>query len=183
MTAKTTDWALVLIRVRLVFLVLFGLVVVLQPVVLVLGFCGAFETPFRERGVADPAKDFSSVCHLPWPASARVVAAGDSHSDGGSGSLSGFGPGILDGTLYIVFDADPAVIAKWLSNAPPWGDAWKDGAVPDLIASNFKNEFTLPARVRYAALNRSTVGPSFWDGQLIAVDVQIGRVWLVKWDK
>jgi hypothetical protein len=180
-SANNIDRVAAFARIRLVVLVLLGLAVVTPVALLAMGLYGAFDTPFRERGVTDPASDFSSITYLPWPQSARLVAAGDSHWDGKSGGF-GFGPGILDGTLHIVFDADPAVLRTWLSQSPPWGESWQHGPVPDHIAINFPDAVTLPRDVRYAAASRNSRVP-FWDGELIALDVKSGRVWLVRWDK
>lgn len=149
---------------------------------------GFYDTPLRHRGVTDPQGRFEEKTQLSWPSNSRVIAADDSHWDGSSGPVLAFGPGLLDGEMHVIFDADPADLKTWLENAAPWGSTWNDGPVPEYILS--KTEFPIEVKsssIKYAT--RERVGPQkrspgfeFWDGELIVIDLEHGRVWLSSWD-
>jgi hypothetical protein len=91
----------------------------------------------RERGVSDPAADFARLTGLDWPSTAKVIVAEDNHRDLSTGGVM-VGPGLGDGTLVIVFDTKPTVVAAWLAGPPPLDSGpWRRGPVPLEILHRF----------------------------------------------
>ncbi len=138
--------------------------------------CGGY----RERGASDPAREFEALTGLVWPESAKVIEADDSHLEE-YGTPIGFGPGVLDGELFIVFDADKETVGRWAAGAAPWGAGWQMGPVPEKILGRSRHVSTLDSSgVTFAAQER---GSGYWDGDLLMIDRSSGRVWLSSWDK
>ncbi len=157
---------------------------------------------YHERGVSDAAADFRRITGLEWPESAKVIDADDTHLQGEDGF--GFGPGVLDGEFYLIFDADPETLKEWLTKDAPWDAEWKRGPIPpEKVCAGFGdsrgygsvdggprkyhgNEHFMTliesATIWYAAHARGSGGTSWHDGELIAIDVGRGRVWVAKWD-
>jgi hypothetical protein len=152
-------------------------------VILVIG-CGG---GYHKRGVTDAAADFKQFTGFELPQSARLVAADDTHLEA-SGPTLAFGPGVLDGRFLLIFDADLETLKKWLSGPAPWGTEWRQGPVPDEISPfEFRdNEHLVPlvqtTTIRFAAHARGSNGTSWHDGELMVIDSERGRVWLLKWD-
>lgn len=123
---------------------------------------------------------------MKWPVEANVITADDSHWDWNSGPALPLGPGMLDGTLHIIFDADPTTLHNWLSRSAPWGAEWMDGSVPEVIADNSRlpSDSDSPG-IKFAARERGgprTAGLEYHDGELLVLDPETGRVWLASCD-
>ena len=147
--------------------------------------CGCGDG-YHKRGVSDAAADFEAVTGLKWPESAKVVAADDSHVEGDSGF--GFGPGVMDGELFIVFDADKESVKTWAAEAAPWDVEWQKGPVPEKILHHTHFSTLHTAGIIFAAHERGASRDfgndfAFWDGELLMLDLSSGRVWLASWNK
>ena len=117
---------------------------------------------------------FARETGLAIPASAAIVAAGDTHV--------GFHG---DGYTHLVFDADTGWLGRTLAGPPPWGESWSPGPVDPFIPHPFKGG-SPPVRgfpdrpaIRYSARARSS---GHHNGELLAIDPLRGRVWFVSWD-
>jgi hypothetical protein len=144
--------------------------------------------------LVDSASDFKFYTGLAMPEGASVVRTGDDH-----GGFQG------DGEFYLVFEADPEALSKWLADAPPWGKSWQAGPLPSEMT--FQNMFgwqesgllDLPepdahlnpdraenvlnsTRVRYSAEERCCQTLPWHNGSLLIVDPESGYVWLSVWD-
>lgn len=141
---------------------------------------GFFDTPFKNRIVSDPAKDFEDHTGLKFPKGAIVALAEDSHWDGESGGF-GIGPGLLDGHLWIVFDTDPEVIKIWMAdNRGVHGKLWKKGPIPESVP--FLSFPSTEGGIKKPS-NMYSGDVAGNDGTLLVVDPKTGRVWLSQWNR
>lgn len=176
------------VSVAAIILTTLGGVVVATPCLFCSGvYLGFFDTPIQHRGVEDPARDFERITGLNWAPGAKVIAVDDSHWDGKSGPCFACGPGMLDGELYIVFDAAPEVVRQWLDRSAPWDATWKEGPVPDQIIGKTHFCGLTTTSMKYAVRERGSSDKfghqfAFWDGELLMIDESSGRVWLSSWD-
>ena len=131
--------------------------------------------PFRDS-IPDPIAEFSEITSLTVPATATIVASGDTH-----GGFHG------DGELFIVLDVGPDVIQKWLDSPPPWGHtAWQSGPVPDEILGHCLDlpRETIPTSgAKYIVAKDHQVSSIAWhNGQLLILYLEQGRAILSDWD-
>lgn len=136
--------------------------------------------PFRET-VEDPGGEFTEYTNIPFPSSAKIIAVGDTH-----GGFHG------DGEFYLVFDADIAEIASWLGQPPPWNQPeWLAGPVPYEIAGRCLADATWSESVKrhfeatttkYVAVDSKQSSIPWHNGQLLAINMETGRVVLSRWD-
>jgi hypothetical protein len=136
-----------------------------------------YHAPERFREVvADPGGDFRRMTGLPWPRSAKVLFARDTHG--------GFKN---DGGYCLVFGADHETLTGWLSKPSPWGKDWRSGPVPREIGrySEFAWSETggppglqapVSETVRFVAQGPGTDEADWHRGVLLIIDAQTDRV-------
>lgn len=149
---------------------------------------------FREV-VTNPGGDFVRITGLGWPTPAKVLAVDDDH-----GGFQG------EGEFYLVFDASPATLKRWLAGPGPWQATWQQGPVPHDVAAHcgfgFRSTEARDAaasrrytqswdhlrtllsskNIWYVARERCCESLRWHNGELLAVDPGTGRVWLSSWD-
>lgn len=113
------------------------------------------------------------------PNNAEVILSCDDHS--------GFN---WDGEYYFVFDTTPQRAASYLEETP-WDATWQQGPVPEVIRDNialtdWADEQFESANIWYLAENNSRPNTSlyerWWNGRILVVNLESGRVYYTKWD-
>ena len=138
-------------------------------------FIGCGDLDSGPRTITDPHGEFNDATGFSLPATAKVVAAGDTH-----GGFHG------DGELYLVFKTDPATVQKWLDSIPPWKQTeWLTGPVPGDISGHCMDAPTTgmnSTTIKYVAEDFRLSSIEWHNGRLLVLNPETGDVTLSWWD-
>ena len=146
-------------------------------VVLTIGLAYELQRASSSEPVIHADADLLKYTGYAWPSSVSVVSVGDNHAGTGG-----------KGVYHLVFDTDSEAVEGWLSGKPPWDlDRWQEGAlpagVPDVVQVAGPDFRPLTGgKVRFAARARQVSGEKWPRGDLIAIDPERTRVWVLSWD-
>lgn len=98
--------------------------------------------------------------------------------------------GVLgDGELNLIIETPKSTIARIAATGPPWSQrSWKNGPVPEQILSNcirVRDLETNPfqsSKIQFAAQSRGRKQMPWHNGDILVLDPEHGKIWLVSWD-
>ena len=118
---------------------------------------------------------FYSSTGLRMPRDAKIVANVEDYPS----------PDSNEGEELLVFDIEPAQVAAYLARAPWIEDAWHKGPIPDKFVASGGQLVRLywrlwdSPRLWYTAYGK---GKGYYDGELLVIDPQTNRVFLLYWN-